>query len=178
MLQELIQDAEIDTAGRADFRNGVLEYWHADPTSVRTDAESSQYYSRKARQEIIAALATISDSSCLPDEFSLEENEIDALFGVLNQLAASGRVREAIQKVFVTMNSWLCGGRFDLCRKALEQADPIQLGPDLALSFLTITFAAKQHLNPHRAELLRDLRELIEKSSGVRVAQAVLRNLQ
>ena len=140
-----VLDRIADTDQRVTFRNGLLEYGPAgDRAGARTDAESIDFYWRKAGREINA----IVKESRPQDVFSFEGDEVESLLDALDKLERTGRIRPAIQKIFATMNAWLCQGRFDLCRKALEQADPKKLGPDLALSFLTITFAAKQWLNP------------------------------
>lgn len=78
--------------------------------------------------------------------------------------------------IFNTINDWLCRGRFDLCDRALTEVRLDRLNVDLTLSFLVITYAAKNRLTK-RAEYFDNAWAKIRKDRGRRIAKKLLANL-
>lgn len=175
MLQELMDEVSKDTSPSVgDNLNGKLFWCSLETTNMVTVVRAMVYARRKMvvrRRELFQALESLQGS--FRDSLSSPE----CLIEDIEKLLSSNRIRPAIQLIFSTVNSWLCDGRLDLCRRAIDQVKPRQLGIDLSLSFLTITFAAKAKLNPSRAKLHKRLFEYISECRGPSVAENLLRNL-
>lgn len=170
----MIEDVAKDTARLVTINRSIGVPAYAMPCAQggRTDADSIMEGWLQAANMIVNARREIASQRPARDNDPAGE-----LYEVLKRLAKSGRIKAGIQKIFTTINSWICEGHIDLCREAIGKVDPEELGADLSLSFLTITFSSKQYLSPQRAELLNELRDFLTKTRGLHVAQNILRNL-
>lgn len=104
------------------------------------------------------------------------EPPVSAFLNSVYALQEQGEIRQGVRLIFEAVNDWLSAELYVLCDSVLESVDLGRLGSDLALSFLTITRAARDKL-PHRTGYLKRSRTRIAELRGASVAEKLLRDM-
>lgn len=100
----------------------------------------------------------------------------EAFLDEVYEFQDSNDVRGGIRHIFSRMNAWLMDGHFQICDAILRKVDVNRLSVDLALSFLTITRAARHEL-ANRAAYIDRACQRITAIRGPAVAKRLLENM-
>ncbi len=104
------------------------------------------------------------------------DREIGNLLNQVYRLDASGDTQVATDKVFDYIDRLLSSQMFEICDEILKQVKVDRLSTSLMRSFLTITFAAKDHLN-ERTEFYKKVEEQMTSKRGPEVTKRLLSRL-
>lgn len=104
------------------------------------------------------------------------DREIGNLLNQVYRLDAGGDTQAATDKVFDYIDRLLSSQMFKICDEILKQVKVERLSTSLMRSFLTITFAAKDHLR-ERTEFYRKVEEQMTRKRGPEVTRRLLSRL-
>jgi hypothetical protein len=96
-----------------------------------------------------------------------------AFLAEVYQLADAGKLQDATDKIFETVDRCLLNEQFDYCNKLLSRIDPRRLPTALMRSFLTITSAAKDKL-PARSAFHEQVFQEMSRLKGEEKAHRIL----
>src|SRR5687768_1519246 len=117
MLDELIDEAAKDTSFAVCANHRLRPYFGKIDQDRRTDIESLRRATLEFRRRVLEKLTEAQGDAIATQCFGfIESSPADELLDSIKNLYESNRIRPAIQLIFTTMNSWLCAGRFDLCK--------------------------------------------------------------
>lgn len=98
---------------------------------------------------------------------------VDEFLAKTYRLQDAGEIRPGIAYIFETLNDSLAQGDTETCDEILKGVDVTRLKTDLLLSFLTITFSAREHLLNRKGYYVRARRQ-IRKDVGWLEARRLL----
>jgi hypothetical protein len=180
-MTQVLDDLDTRHRRREKFVHNIVAnlsgyYADRDDTPYIGDTDSKQKHDKKflLRDKLGITFNFIQDFR-ETEPFAIKHPTtafLDRVYELQNQDDLDG----GVDYIFSVLNKWLGRGEFELTNATLVEVDENRLGSDLALSFLTITRAARDKL-PSRSEYLARAHRRISQLRGDAVADKLLRHM-